>query len=115
MSRILLRVAAALGFIHGVLTFAAAGAMFHSLSADFLAFAQHGFAFVFLAGLNLVVWGPSTRSSAARYFVHGCNLVFLAFNAAFALQKPEPPNYVAVAILALLSIAGFSRDLARGR
>ena len=85
MGRILFRVAAALAFIHAALTFVAAAAIFHSISANSLAFAQHGFAFAFLAGLNLSVLQAASCSRAARYFVHGSNLTFLAYYLVFVL------------------------------
>jgi peptidoglycan/LPS O-acetylase OafA/YrhL len=106
MSRILFRVAAALVFAHSALTFVAAVAIFHSISPSSLAFAQHGFAFAFLAGLNLAVLQAPGSSVAARYFVHGSNLTFLAYYVVFAFVKPEPPHYVAVGLLVLLTISG---------
>jgi peptidoglycan/LPS O-acetylase OafA/YrhL len=110
MGRVLLRVAAALAFIHCALTFAAAIGIFHSFSADSLKFAQHGFAFAFLAGLNLAIWQPRARSSTTRYFVHGSNVIFLAFYLVFAFLKPEAPHYVAVGILILLTFAGLVQE-----
>ena len=106
MGRILLRAAAVLVFVHAALTFAAAVFLFHSISTESLVFAQHGFAFAFLAGLNLAVLQTPGSPPAARSFVHASNFTFLAFYAVFAVVKPEAPHYVAVGILALLAVAG---------
>src|SRR6185369_4727492 len=98
MSKILLRIVCVLLALHGISTFAAGKFLPISAIGDRLLFAQHGFTFVFLALLNLVVWQPIFRGPILRSAVHVCNLGFLLFYVAVSLRNSEPPNLVATAL-----------------
>lgn len=114
MWRIFFRISATLVVLHGVLTFGAAVAIFHVVSADSLAFAQHGFTFIFIAALNLVTWQAPRRPRWLGSAVHGCNVAFLAFNVLFAALKPEPPTITAAVLLGLLAISAVGMDVSVG-
>ena len=86
-------------------------AIFRRVSPDSLGFAQHGFAFILIAILNLVTWQAPRRSRRWSVAVHGSNIVFLAFVALSVAMKPEAPTIVAVAILLVITIAAFAVDL----
>ena len=110
MWRNMLRVAATLAVLHGLLTFVVAFTVFPGKRVDILAFAQHAFTFVFLACLNLAAWQAPRRPRALGSAVHACNVAFLAFSLAFAVINPEPPMIVAVIVLVLLTAAAFGVD-----
>jgi len=110
MWRILLRAAVTLLILHALLTFAIAPVIVPGFSKDLFAFAQHGFAFLFLALLNLSVWQMPGSSNPLRYAVHLCNIVFLGFNLLFAIVNPEAATFVATGILLLLAFAAFAMD-----
>ena len=110
MWRILLRVVVVLLVVQGLLTFAIAPVILPRLSKDLLAFAQHGFAFVFLALLNLVMWQVPDRTIVLRYVVHGCNVVFFAFNLLFSFVNPEAPTFISTGILLLLAFSALGMD-----
>jgi hypothetical protein len=110
MWRNMLRVAATLAVLHGVLTFVVAFTVFPGKRVDVMAFAQHGFTFVFLACLNVATWQAPRRPRTLGYVVHACNVAFLGFNLAFGVVNPEPPTIVAAVVLLLLTVAAVGVD-----
>ena len=110
MWRILLRVTVTLLILHGLLTFVIAPVIIHGSAKDLLAFAQHGFAFLFLALLNLAIWQTPDTSIPLRYAVHLCNIVFLGFNLLFAIVSPEAATFVSTGLLLSLTFAAFGID-----
>src|SRR4051812_4263744 len=110
MAKILVRIVGTLLVLHGSATFVAAKFLPLSAIGDRLLFAQHGFTFIFLALLNLVVWPLALRSAIARWAVHLSNLAFFVFYIAISLQKPEPPNFVSTALVGMLLFAGLMVD-----
>jgi hypothetical protein len=106
MSKIILRIVGVLLILHGSATFLAAKLLPIAAIGDRLLFAQHGFTFIFLALLNLVIW-PSSRSAGwSRGALHACNLAFSIFYVAISLRNPEPPNWVSTALVAALFLIG---------
>jgi hypothetical protein len=106
MWRWALRVVAGLTIAHGALSMAISLKIFPQLSADMLGFAQHGFAFLFIALLNLVAWQAPRRSLSLRVAVHAGNVGMLAFYVLWCIIKPEAPNYVAAGLLFALTVLG---------
>jgi len=116
MWRILLRILASLTVLHGLATLVAARLLPLSAIGDRLLFAQHGFAFIFLALLNLVIWQEPARGWMARIILHGCNAVFCGFYVAMAVHHSEPPNWTAVVLVAGMTLVGLAQELsARSR
>jgi hypothetical protein len=110
MSKFLLRVFGGLLILHGAATFIAARFLPISAIGDRLLFAQHGFTFIFLALLNLVIW-QSVRSPAwARWALHASNLSFSILYVAISLRKPEPPNWVSTVLVTALFLMGLVSD-----
>ena len=110
MAKILVRIVGTLLVLHGLATFIAAKFLPQSAIGDRLLFAQHGFTFIFLALLNLVVWPLALRSAVSRWAVHLSNLAFFVFYIALSLQKPEPPNLVSTSLVGMLLFAGVMVD-----
>ena len=110
MAKILLRVIGILLILHGSATFVAAKFLPLSAIGDRLRFAQHGFTFIFLALLNLVVWQPARSSGWSRWALHACNLSFAIFYVAVSLRNPETPNCVATALVTALFLMGLVFD-----
>jgi len=110
MAKILVRIVGTLLVLHGSATFI--GAKFLPLSAigDRLLFAQHGFTFIFLALLNLIVWPRALKSAVSRWAVHLSNLAFFVFYITISLRAPEPPNFVSTALVGMLLFAGLMVD-----
>ncbi len=115
MWRVVLRVAVGLAFVHAALTFAMAIALFRAAPKDMLAFAQHGFGFVFLGCLNLATWEVPIRSRRFRWMAHGSNVAFFAFYVTFSVVQPHAPNYVATVILFGTTLAAFALDRSASR
>jgi hypothetical protein len=106
MQRWASRAAAGLTVAHGALSMAMAPKLYPRLSPEMLAFAQHGFAFVFIALLNLLAFETPRRPPGARAAVHACNAALLAFYLLWCALKPEPPNYVGAGLLFALTLLG---------
>lgn len=112
MSKILLRIVSVLLMLHGAATFVAAKFLPLSVIGDRLLFAQHGFTFIFLALLNLVVWLSALGSGLSRWTMHVCNLSFATFYVAISMRNPEPPNVISTVLIAALFIIGLALDRA---
>src|SRR4051812_44551410 len=110
MSKILLRIIGVLLILHGSATFVAARFLPISAIGDRLLFAQHGFTFIFLALLNLVIWLSARSSGWARWALHTCNFSFSIFYIAISLRNPEPPNWVSTALITALFLMGLVFD-----
>src|SRR5436190_6621736 len=93
MTNILLRIVGTLLVLHGAATFVAAKFLPLSAIGDRLLFAQHGFTFIFLAVLNLVIWPSALHGAFFRWTLHISNLAFFLFYVAISLRMPEPPNF----------------------
>jgi hypothetical protein len=106
-----LRVVSGLLMLHAALGFAIAPKLFPGLTAETLGFAQHGFAFIFLALLNLAAWQEPRRTSGVRIAVHASNLALLAFYVVWCVVKPEAPNYAGAALLLLLTLIAALSDM----
>jgi hypothetical protein len=106
MFKILFRIACALLVVHGTATFVAGRFLPIAAIGDRLLFAQHGFAFVFLALLNLVIWQPVLRGPFLRSAVHVCNFAFTLFYTAISLRNSEPPNVIAMVLVGTLFLVG---------
>ena len=115
MSRWPLRIVSGLLILHGALGFAITPKLFPGLTPDSLGFAQHGFAFIFLALLNLASWQQPRRTRGIRLVVHACNVAMLGFYALWCVVKPEPPNYTAAVLLLLLTLVAAMSDLTAAR
>lgn len=112
MWKILLRVISILLILHGSAAFVAAKFLPISAIGDRLLFAQHGFTFIFLALLNLVVWQSARSSGWSRWTLHACNLSFAIFYVAISLRNPEAPNWVSTALVTALFLMGLVFDRA---
>jgi hypothetical protein len=110
MSKILLRIIGVLLILHGSATFVAAKFLPISSIGDRLLFAQHGFTFIFLALLNLVIWQSARSSAWSRWALHACNLSFSIFYVAISLRNPEPPNWVSTVLVIALFLIGVVFD-----
>jgi peptidoglycan/LPS O-acetylase OafA/YrhL len=110
MSKILLRITGVLLILHGFTAFVAARFLPTSAIGDRLLFAQHGFTFIFLALLNLVIWQSPRSSGWPRWALHACNLSFSIFYVAISLRNPEPPNWVSTALVTALFLMGLVFD-----
>jgi uncharacterized membrane protein SirB2 len=110
MTKILLRIVGTLLVLHGLVTFAAAEFLPLSAIGDRLLFAQHGFTFIFLALLNLVIWPSALHGAFLRWTVHISNLAFFLFYIAISLRKPEPPNFVSTVLVGALFLIGLVLD-----
>ena len=110
MSKILLRIACVLLMLHGLATFVAANLLSLSAIGDRLLFAQHGFTFIFLALLNLVIWPSAPGRGLSRWTLHACNLSFALLYVAISLRNPEPPNLIATLLIAALFFIGLVLD-----
>src|SRR3954471_5206518 len=108
MTRIILRVVCVLLILHGATTFVAAKFLPLSAIGDRLLFAQHGFTFIFLALLNLVVWQSALRAAWSRWALHVCNFSFALFYVAVSVRNPEAPNWVSTVLVTLLFLVGLS-------
>lgn len=115
MWRVLLRVAAVLLTLHGLSTLALARVVYPHDDLLTLLFAEHGFAFLFLVGLNLAVWSSPPRTGAMRTATHLANVLFLALSVGLATLKPEPPMVVAAVLIGLLTIAGVGLEVTTGK
>ncbi len=102
----LLRILAAVTLLHGAATFVFAKVVYPAGGLPALLFAQHGFAFIFLALLNLVIWQEPWRGWKARLSLHACNTVFFAFSMALVHFKPEPPHHVAAVLMGGFTFVG---------
>jgi hypothetical protein len=110
MSKLFLRTIGVLLILHGLATFVAARFLPLSAIGDRLLFAQHGFTFIFLALLNLVIWPSAQTSRWSRWALHTCNLTFSIFYVAVTLRNPEPPNWVSTALVTALFLMGLAFD-----
>jgi hypothetical protein len=110
MAKILLRIVGILLVLHGSATFVAAKFLPVSAIGDRLLFAQHGFTFIFLALLNMVVWLLAFQSAVSRWSVHLSNLAFFLFYIAISVGKPEPPNIISTALIGALLGLGLMLD-----
>ena len=115
MPRWPMRVITGLLVLHGALGFVVAPQIFPHLSPELLGFAQHGFAFIFLALLNLAVWQSPARTRGVRVAVHVSNVSMLAFYILWCVVKPEAPNYVGAVLLLLVSVLALLSDAATAR
>lgn len=106
MSKIFLRIVGVLLILHGSATFVAAKFLPLSAIGDRLLFAQHGFTFIFLALLNLVIWQSAGSSGWSRMALHVCNFSFSIFYVAITLRNPETPNWVSTALVTVLFLIG---------
>ena len=105
MWRRAVQVAAGLLCLHATLTFGLALTVFPGSPFERMAFAQHGFNFVFLALLNLALLLPV--APALRTAVLVADLVFCVNNAVFVSLKPEPPLVVALILTVITTICAF--------
>lgn len=110
MTKILLRLICSLLILHGFATFVAGRFLPLAAIGDRLLFAQHGFTFVFLGLLNLVVWQPVLRGALSRSAVHLGNFSFALFYAAISLRHSEPPNVVGAILSAAVFLVGLSLE-----
>jgi hypothetical protein len=110
MSKILLRIVGVLLILHGSATFVAAKLLPTSTIGDRFLFAQHGFTFIFLALLNLVIWQSARSSAWSRWALHACNLSFSSFYVAISFRNPEPPNWISTALVTALFLMGVVFD-----
>src|SRR4051812_7389361 len=99
MKKLSLRVVSVLLILHGATTFVAAKMLPISAIHDRLLFAQHGFSFIFLGLLNIVIWTSAASGRFMRPLVHLSNLGFLLYYVALSSHTPEPPNYVATILI----------------
>ncbi len=111
MWRIALTVSALLLTLHGLLTFVFAFAIFRGSTSEHLAFAAHGCTFLLVALLNLVTWRQPGTARVLSGLVHAANLAFLAFCVAFAFARPEPPLYVAAALMLAITASAIGTDV----
>jgi hypothetical protein len=113
MTKILLRIVGSLLILHGMATFVAARFLPLSAIGDRLLFAQHGFTFIFVALLNLVIWQSAFHGAFLRWMVHLGNLAFTLLYVAISAQKPEPPNVVSAVLAGALFLIGLVLDFAK--
>ena len=110
MLKILLRIASVFLMLHGAATFAAAKILPLSAIGDRLLFAQHGFTFIFLALLNLIIWQSASSGVLSRWTMHTCNLSFLLLYVAISIRNAELPNLISTTLIAALFLIGLTLD-----
>jgi uncharacterized membrane protein SirB2 len=110
MTKIILRIAGTLLVLHGIATFVAAKILPLSAIGDRLLFAQHGFTFIFVALLNLVIWQSASHGAFLRWTVHVSNLAFFLLYVAITLRNSEPPNVISAALAGVLFVLGLVSD-----